>query len=75
MRRLLKCYDMLTYGRYRYNMARPGDEWYAGEFATPERLDEVRYDRAPAGVPLRQLLAETHEALFTGTSARRPASK
>lgn len=75
LRRLLKCYDMREFGRYRYNMARPGDEWYAGEFATPERLDQVRYERAPAGVPLRELLNETHEALFTGTSARRPASK
>ncbi|RYZ07083.1 MAG: aldo/keto reductase [Myxococcales bacterium] len=74
-RRLLKCYDMLTFGRYRYNMARPGDEWFAGEFATDENLDKVRYDRAPPSIPLRRMLAETHDALFTGTSARRPASK
>jgi predicted aldo/keto reductase-like oxidoreductase len=74
-RRLLKCYDMEAFGRYRYNMARPGDEWFAGELATPENLDKVRYERAPQGLPLRELLAETHAALFTGTSARRPASK
>lgn len=74
LRRLFKCYDMLGFGRYRYNMARPNDAWYSGEFATPENLGKVRYERAPAGVPLRQLLAETHEALYTGTSARRPAS-
>lgn len=74
-RRLLKCYDMEAFGRYRYNMARPGDEWFAGELATAENLDKVRYERAPQGIPLRELLAETHEALFTGTSARRPASK
>jgi len=74
LRRLLKCYDMEGFGRYRYNMARPGDEWYGGEFATSERLDQVRYDRAPAGFPLRELLAETHAALFTGTSARRRGS-
>ena len=74
-RRLLKCYDMEAFGRYRYNMVRPGDEWFAGEFATAENLDKVRYERAPPGLPLRQLLAETHAALFTGTSARRAASK
>jgi predicted aldo/keto reductase-like oxidoreductase len=74
-RRLLKCYDMSSFGRYRYNMARPGDEWFAGEFATKEALDKVRYDRAPPNIPLRRMLAETHDALFTGTSARRPASK
>lgn len=74
-RRLLKCYDMEAFGRYRYNMFRPRDEWFSGELATDEHLDRVRYDRAPAGLPLRQLLAETHAALYTGTSARRPASK
>ena len=74
-RRLLKCYDMEAFGRYRYNMVRPGDEWFAGEFATAENLDKVRYERAPPGLPLRRLLAETHAALFTGTSARRAASK
>jgi len=73
LRRLLKCYDMVGFGRYRYNMARPKDEWYWGELATPERVAEVRYDRAPAGIPLQRLLAETHEALYTGSSARRPA--
>lgn len=71
-RRLLKCYDMRDFGRYRYNMARPGDEWFAGELATPENLDKVRYDRAPPGLPLRQMLSETHAELYTGTSARRP---
>jgi predicted aldo/keto reductase-like oxidoreductase len=74
-RRLLKCYDMQAYGRYRYNMVRPGDEWFAGVLATTENLDKVAYERAPAGLPLRQMLAETHEALYTGTSARRAASK
>jgi predicted aldo/keto reductase-like oxidoreductase len=74
LRRLLKCYDMSAFGRYRYNMARPGDEWYGGEFATAPQLDRVRYDRAPSGLPLRELLAETHAALFTGSSARRRGS-
>ena len=46
-RRLLKCYGMQAYGRYRYNMARPGDEWFAGVLATTENLDKVAYERAP----------------------------
>ena len=66
---------MQAYGRYRYNMARPGDEWFAGVLASAENLDKVAYERAPAGLPLREMLAETHAALYTGTSARRPASK
>jgi uncharacterized protein len=74
-RRLLKCYDMEAFGRYRYSMSRPGDEWFAGVPATPENLDKVRYDRAPPGIPLRELLSEAHALLATATSARRPASK
>jgi uncharacterized protein len=65
-RRLLKCYDMESFGRYRYNMLRPGDEWIWGELATPENLDKVRYELAPPGLPLRQMLEETHNALYTG---------
>lgn len=68
-RRLLKCYDMESFGRYRYNMLKPGDEWVWGEPCTPENLDKVRYDLAPPGVPLRRLLEETHQALYV------PASK
>jgi predicted aldo/keto reductase-like oxidoreductase len=68
-RRLLKCYDMESFGRYRYNMLRPGDEWIWGEPCTAENLDRVRYDRAPPGIPLRHLLEETHSALFTAPPA------
>jgi uncharacterized protein len=68
-RRLLKCYDMESFARYRYNMLRPGDEWIWGEPCTPENLDKVRYDLAPPGVPLRRLLEETHEALYVGERA------
>lgn len=71
-RRLLKCYDMESFGRYRYNMLRPGDEWIWGELATPENLDKVRYDLAPAGIPLRQLLDETHRALYQPQAAASP---
>lgn len=45
-------------------MLRPGDEWIWGEMATAEKLDQVRYDLAPPGIPLRRLLEETHQALY-----------
>lgn len=66
-RRLLKCYDMLDFGIYRYNMLKPDSEWFWGEFATDENLDRVDYSRAPEGIPLREMLSETHRALYRPT--------
>lgn len=63
-RRLLRCYDMEVFGKYRYNMFEPGSHWFGGEFATEENLERVDYSRVPDGVPLRELLRETHEALY-----------
>ncbi len=63
-RRMLRCYDMEAFGKYRYNMFRPNSHWFGGAFATDENLDRVDYSRAPRDVPLRKLLRETHEALY-----------
>jgi predicted aldo/keto reductase-like oxidoreductase len=63
-RRLLKCYDMKEFGRYRYNMFNPTSEWFRGEFATEEQLQKVDESRAPAGIPLVEMLRETHRELF-----------
>jgi predicted aldo/keto reductase-like oxidoreductase len=63
-RRMLKCYDMERFGKYRYNMFQPGNDWVPGDYATPENVARVDVSRAPAGLPLRELLAETHRALY-----------
>ncbi|HYP76664.1 MAG TPA: aldo/keto reductase [Polyangiaceae bacterium] len=63
-RRMLKCYDMKSFGLYRYNMFSPGDDWVPGALATPENVARVDEERAPAGFPLRQLLSETHGELY-----------
>ena len=63
-RRMLKCYDMLDFGKYRYNMFSPGSDWFGGEFATSENLAKVDLSRAPPNIPLKELLAEAHEAFF-----------
>jgi predicted aldo/keto reductase-like oxidoreductase len=63
-RRLLKCYDMREFGRYRYNMFNPTSEWFKGEFATEERLGRVDESRAPAGIPLLEMLRETQRELY-----------
>lgn len=63
-RRLLKCYDMEAFGKYRYNMFDAKGHWFWGAFATPENVAKIDESRVPKGVPLRHMLAEAHEALF-----------
>jgi predicted aldo/keto reductase-like oxidoreductase len=63
-RRMLKCYDMRDFGRYRYNMFNPTSEWFWGEFATEANLEKVDRSRIPAGIPLIEMLRETHRELF-----------
>jgi len=70
-RRMLKCYDMDTFGRYRYNMFSPGDDWVPGDFATPSNVAKVDEARAPLGFPLRELLTETHRALYQPRADKR----
>ena len=71
-RRMLKCYDMRSFGLYRYNMFSPGDDWVPGAYATPENIAKVDVSRAPAGFPLRELLAETHGELHQPRGPKRP---
>lgn len=63
-RRLLKCYDMEAFGKYRYNMFDPKGHWFRGALATPENVAKVEDARVPPGIPLRRMLSETHEALY-----------
>lgn len=67
-RRLLKCYDMLEFGKYRYNMFEEKGHWFPGALATPDKVARVDERRAPPGVPLRAMLNETHGALFQSKS-------
>jgi uncharacterized protein len=63
-RRMLKCYDMESFARYRYNMFEEKGHWFPGYYATPERVAEVSAARAPHGVPIAELLNEAHAALY-----------
>ena len=72
-RRMLKCYDMQSFGRYRYNMFSPTDDWVPGDYATPENVAKVEMSRAPAGLPLRELLRETHRELYQPRKSKRDA--
>jgi predicted aldo/keto reductase-like oxidoreductase len=63
-RRMLECYDMRDFGKYRYNMFSPGSEWFWGEFATEENLEKVDRSRIPEGVPVIEMLRQAHRELF-----------
>jgi uncharacterized protein len=63
-RRMLRCYDMDVFGRYRYNMFSPDHEWFSGAFPTEENLAKVDTSKIPKGVPLIEMLRETHAALY-----------
>jgi len=67
-RRLLECYDMREFGRYRYNMFNPTSEWFWGEFATEENLEKVDRSRIPPGIPVIEMLRETHRQLYAPKS-------
>jgi uncharacterized protein len=68
-RRMLRCYDMREFGKYRYNMFQPNSEWFCGEFATEENLEKVDRSRIPAGIPVIEMLRETHQELFVPKTA------
>ena len=63
-RRMLKCYDMRTFGKYRYNMFTPDSEWFWGNLATEENLEKVDRSRIPPGIPVIEMLREAHQELF-----------
>ncbi len=63
-RRMLKCWDMETFGKYRYNMLEAKGHWFPGHYASPDLVAKVDASKAPEGMPLKQLLDETHRALF-----------
>ncbi len=64
LRKLWKCYDLKEYARYRYNLLQSKGHWFPGKFATPENIAQIDSSKAPEGIPLKKLLAETHEKLF-----------
>ncbi|MEY2930075.1 MAG: hypothetical protein RL033_824 [Pseudomonadota bacterium] len=63
-RRMLRCYGMSEFGKYRYNMFQPNSEWFWGEFATEENLEKVDRSRLPPGIPVIEMLREAHRELY-----------
>lgn len=61
---MAKCYDMKEFGKYRYNMFKPGDKWFPGEFPTEDKLARINMGKCPENIPLKDLLRETHQMLY-----------
>jgi len=65
-RRLWKCYDMKDFGLYRYNMFQEKGHFFPGSFPTEENLKKIDLSRCPEGIPVADLIRETHEGLYRG---------
>lgn len=64
LRKLWKCYDMLDFGKYRYNMMQENDSWVPGALATKNKIEKIDMKNVPENIPLKEMLAETHEAFY-----------
>ena len=64
MRRLWKCYDMLDFGKYRYNMMTANDAWVPGVLITKNNLEKINTDHIPENIPIKELLLEAHNAFY-----------
>ncbi|MEX0324469.1 MAG: aldo/keto reductase [Puniceicoccaceae bacterium] len=76
LRNLAKAYDMVDYGKFRYNLLGNAADWFPGQMASPERLESVRgelerlFNRLPAGGLLMDVLEEANELLYAEPEKR-----
>lgn len=64
LRKLWKCYDMDSFGKYRYKTFEERSHWLPGEMAFGHHLDKLDLTKVPKGISLRQLLAEAHREFY-----------
>ena len=64
LRKLWKCYDMKEYARYRYKIFEQKSHWFPGVLPTNENIAQIDSSKIPPAIPLKELLAETHNELF-----------
>jgi uncharacterized protein len=63
-RNLLKAYDMVDYGKYRYNMLEGKGHWFPGTFAFNCTECGDCLPRCPENLKIPELLLQTHHELF-----------
>ena len=64
LRKLWKCYDMKEYAQYRYKIFEQKSHWFPGVFPTRENIAKIDCTKVPSNLPLKEMLAETHRALY-----------
>lgn len=64
LRMLWKCFDMLDFGRYRYNDFEGEGHWLPGHFPTEENLKKLDVSKFLENIPVLDLIKETHKALY-----------
>ncbi len=63
-RNLLEGYDMVDYGRFRYNMLEGQGHWFPCTFSFPSTECGDCLPRCPENLSIPKLLFETHDKLF-----------
>ena len=63
-RNLLEAYDMVDYGKFRYNMLEEKGHWFPGTFAVKCTECGDCLPRCPENLKIPELLLETHQKLF-----------
>ncbi|MDH5671600.1 MAG: aldo/keto reductase [Myxococcales bacterium] len=65
LRRLWRCFGLEGFAKFRYNMfSGPEAMWYPGELASDENIERIDASRVPQGIPLAELLRESHQGLY-----------
>ncbi len=64
LRKMWKCYDMLEFCRYRYNLFEETHHWFPGRMATEANVEKINMSKVPSNIPLKQMLLEAHHAFF-----------
>ena len=64
LRKLWKCYDMSSFGKYRYKTFEEKSHWLPGEMAFNHHLEKLDQSKVPAEIPLRKILAEAHQEFY-----------
>ncbi len=66
LRKMWKCYDMLEFCRYRYNLFEETHHWFPGRMATKDNIDKINMNKVPCNIPLKEMLLEAHNAFYKG---------
>lgn len=62
--RMYKCFNMLDFGKYRYNMYSPDDHWIHGALASDQNIAKMDESRLPKNIDVKALLQEAHKLFY-----------